>query len=140
MASSLTNAEPSRRDQCLEATAWPSTRTSKPPSTDSSTRAASLAPVSGAPAGSRTVGSTTTTAVWLTISGDRIPVGTAGVLVARCVAAGSRRRLARGRSIGQDGVELPGAQRNVGRVDPDLVLNGVAAGVDLGRPVRQADG
>src|SRR5689334_12920769 len=109
IASSLTNAELSRRDQCVDATAWPSTRTSNPPSTEIAT------------------------------SAIRAPLGAAGILTIRSPTAGVSGRRPSGRRIPQHGVELPGAQRDVGRLDPDLVLNGVAARVEVMHRVLQTD-
>ena len=42
--------------------------------------------------------------------------------------------------VGQDRVELPGAERHVGGVDPHLVLHGVAAAVGFGHRVMKAGG
>ena len=42
--------------------------------------------------------------------------------------------------VGEDGVDLPGAERDVGGVDPHLVLDGVAAAVRLGHAVAETGG
>ena len=51
--------------------------------------------------------------------------------------ATGRARIALVGVVGQDGVELPGAQRHVGGVDPHLVLHGVAAAVGFGHRVSE---
>ena len=120
----------------LPAPLWPSTPSVVPGATSRSM------PARACTSPKRTCRSSTSTAAPVIAVASVVgpaqhgPLPSLGAVVqhALCVAG------AVGRVVGEDGVDLPGAERDVGGVDPHLVLDGVAAAVRLGHVVAETGG